>query len=73
MDEGIGRLFDALRRHGLYDDSVIAFTADHGEEFYERGWIGHANTLYQELVHVPLVIRAPGLTTPRLTTNVKLP
>jgi arylsulfatase A-like enzyme len=59
-DAGVGRLLDALRKLGLYDEALIILTADHGEEFHERGWIGHSRSLYDELVRVPLVVRPPG-------------
>ncbi len=58
-DAGIGELLDALRDRKLYDDSLIVFTADHGEEFFEHGWLGHSVGITEELVHVPLIIRLP--------------
>jgi len=61
-DEYIGKLLNKLKELRLYDNTLIIFTADHGEEFCERGnyWIGHTKTLYQELIHVPLIIKLPG-------------
>jgi arylsulfatase A-like enzyme len=59
-DEYIGKLLVGLKKQGLYDNSIIIVTSDHGEEFMERGWIGHAVTLYQELLRVPLIITVPG-------------
>lgn len=61
-DQHVGRLFDHLKDAGLYDDALIVIVADHGEEFLERGnaWIGHTRTVYQELVHVPFMVKAPG-------------
>ncbi len=56
-DEYIGRVLDELKHLGVYDNTIIVLTADHGEEFMERGWIGHTITLYQELIHVPLIIK----------------
>jgi arylsulfatase len=56
-DRAIGQLLRALEARGLYDQSVVVLTADHGEEFFERGWLGHTRTLYEEQIHVPLVIR----------------
>jgi len=58
-DEHVGALLDGLKRLGLYDRSLIVFTADHGEEFQEHGGWAHCQTLYQEIV-VPLIIRYPG-------------
>jgi len=59
-DAGIGRLLAALAQRGLEDDTLVIVTADHGEEFFGRGWLGHTRTLYDEVIHVPLVIRVPG-------------
>jgi arylsulfatase A-like enzyme len=59
-DDGVGRLLDSLRRHGVYDETLVVVTADHGEEFLERGWLGHTRSLYEELTRVPLVVRFPG-------------
>jgi choline-sulfatase len=50
-----------LKQMGLYDKSVVAVVSDHGDQFYEHGSVGHGDTVYQELTHVPLMIRAPGL------------
>ena len=58
-DEGIGRLLDAIDLLGLSQDTLVAVTADHGEEFLERGWLGHTRTLYEELVRVPFLVRVP--------------
>jgi arylsulfatase A-like enzyme len=58
-DEQLGRLLDALKHRGLYDDALIVFLADHGEEFYEhRGW-EHGHSLYAELEQVPLIVKLP--------------
>ena len=61
-DAHIGRLLDRLRETNRYDPALIVVVADHGEEFMDRGtyWIGHSRTLYEELVHVPLLIKLPG-------------
>jgi arylsulfatase len=60
-DAQLGRLLAGLVERGLLDRSVVAVTADHGESFGEHDLVGHDNLLIQTLVHVPLVIRAPGL------------
>ena len=57
FDHSMQRLLARLKSMGLYDDSVIAFTADHGEEFQEHGGWWHGTTLYEEQVHVPLLIK----------------
>lgn len=61
-DEALGALFDGLRRRGLWDRLVLVVTADHGEEFLDHGGFEHNHTLFDEMVHVPLVVKAPGLT-----------
>jgi arylsulfatase A-like enzyme len=60
-DEEIGRVIAALRERGQLDDTVIVITADHGEEFMEHGGTSHGFTLWNELIHVPLIVVAPGL------------
>jgi arylsulfatase A-like enzyme len=60
MDDAFGALVTDLKAQGLYDETTIVFTADHGEEFGEHGWVGwHSHTLYDELVRVPLLIKYP--------------
>jgi len=56
MANNIGRLFDYLMEIGLWDDTNLIFTADHGEEFYEHGLFDHRNRPYDELIHVPLIV-----------------
>lgn len=58
-DLQVGRVLDRLAELGLDERTLVVFTADHGEEFLEHGRLGHAKTVYQELVHVPLVVRCP--------------
>lgn len=59
-DAEVGRLLRCLREAGLEDDSLVILFADHGEEFLERGNLGHGKTVHEELIHVPLVIAEPG-------------
>ena len=60
-DRWVGELLDRIEDHGLNENTIIVFTADHGEELLERGRIGHGHTLHQELVHVPLILAGPGV------------
>jgi arylsulfatase A-like enzyme len=60
LDEHLGGLFDHLRQSGVYDRSTIVMTADHGEEFQDHGGWWHGTTLYEEGIHVPLVIKRPS-------------
>jgi len=59
LDAAMGKLFDALKRQGLYDDALIIVTSDHGEEFREHGRFIHSQP-YDETTHVPLFIKFPG-------------
>lgn len=59
-DQEIGRVLDYLERNGLRDDTLIVVVADHGEEFFEHGFLGHTRTLYDELIHVPFIVSWPG-------------
>ncbi|NMC71168.1 MAG: sulfatase-like hydrolase/transferase, partial [Myxococcales bacterium] len=54
------KLYEALESLGVLDDTLVVVTADHGEEFFEHGSVGHGHSLYQELLHVPLLLRLPG-------------
>lgn len=58
-DVHIGEMLEELKKLGLYDDTIIILTADHGEEFLEHGKHGHGHSLYEELLHVPLIIKLP--------------
>ena len=49
-----------LKAAGLYDTCAIIVVSDHGDEFGDHGRFGHGQSVYQELTHVPLIIRAPG-------------
>jgi arylsulfatase A-like enzyme len=65
-DEQLGRLLAGLQERGLFDDTLVVVTSDHGEAFLERRdpWIGHSRTLFQELIRVPLVVKWPGQAVP---------
>jgi arylsulfatase A-like enzyme len=57
IDGYLQELVERLRTSGLYDRSIITVTADHGEEFREHGGWWHGTALYEEQVHVPLIIK----------------
>jgi arylsulfatase A-like enzyme len=60
VDEGIGHLVDALRGAGIYGNTAIVVTSDHGEEFHEHGGWWHGTTLYNEAIAVPLIVKWPA-------------
>jgi arylsulfatase A-like enzyme/Flp pilus assembly protein TadD len=59
-DSAVGKFLSQLRARGLYDNSVIAVMADHGEALGDHGEDTHGIFLYDETIHVPLVIKLPG-------------
>jgi arylsulfatase A-like enzyme len=61
VDAQLDRLFRRLKERGIWDRTLVVVTGDHGEAFYEHGSAAHANGVYDEVVRVPLVLRAPGL------------
>jgi arylsulfatase A-like enzyme len=63
IDRHIGQVVAKLKELGLYENTIIAVVADHGDEFFEHGSIGHRSTLYPELQKVPLLIRVPDMGT----------
>jgi arylsulfatase A-like enzyme len=60
MDRELGRFFDALKRMDLYDRSLIAVAADHGEYLGRDGRIFHSFRLDEALTHIPFMIKWPG-------------
>ena len=58
-DHFFGAFLDRLAALGLSDDTLIVVTSDHGEEFDDHGSWGHGHSVYQELLHVPLMFRLP--------------
>jgi len=59
LDSQIGRFVQILKDRGLYDDSMIIITSDHGQAFNEHGYMYHGTYLYDEIVRVPLIIKYP--------------
>ena len=58
-------IMDGLERRHLADDTLVIITSDHGEEFWDHGSVGHGHSVYEELLHVPMFVRHPGLPTDR--------
>lgn len=70
VDRQIGRLVRYLKRTGLFDRTVFIFSADHGEGFGEHGQYTHCYGNYDEVVHVPLIVRVPGVPPRSIATPV---
>jgi hypothetical protein len=60
LDTRVGEILRTLSERGLQGRTVVAISADHGEEFGEHGARFHANTVYDEVLHVPFIVRVPG-------------
>jgi arylsulfatase A-like enzyme len=61
VDRWLGVLFDALKKMGRMDDSLLVFTSDQGEPLGEHGYVRRFRPwLYEELIHTPLIVRMPG-------------
>jgi len=58
-DERVGEVVQQLKQRGLWEDTLFILLSDHGEEFNEHGGYIHGQSLYEELVRVPLLIRFP--------------
>ena len=61
-DVHFNALMEGLEQRGLAKDTAVIMVADHGEEFWDHGSVGHGHSVYDELLHVPVIIRFPGLT-----------
>ena len=66
VDDAVGELTQTLRRFGLEDDTVVIFTADHGDMLGERG-LWYKMCFFEHAMRVPLIFRAPGRFAPRRT------
>jgi arylsulfatase len=62
-DESLGTVLGALEESGAYDDTIIIFTSDHGDMCGSHGLRSKGPFVYEEIMHVPCYVRAPGITT----------
>ena len=69
MDACFGAFIESLKTRGLYDDSVIVLTADHGDSLGESRRWGHSYTMFPEVVRVPLIVHLPGRVRDRFAVN----
>jgi arylsulfatase A-like enzyme len=59
-DSVIGLVLDQLEASGRLDETLVVVTSDHGDEFFDHGARGHRHSLFEELIHVPLMVRLPA-------------
>jgi len=61
VDDNVERIIKTLKQLHCYEETLIIVTSDHGEEFWEHGNFEHGQSLYNELLHVPLIIKLPKI------------
>jgi arylsulfatase A-like enzyme len=71
VDRCFGAFIAALKAEGLYDDSIVILTSDHGESLGEEGRWGHAYTMYPEIVRIPLIVHLPPAMRAGLTWDTR--
>ncbi|HYC76064.1 MAG TPA: sulfatase-like hydrolase/transferase [Planctomycetota bacterium] len=71
-DHHVGLLIDRFKELGLWDDTIVVFCSDHGEEFNERGSFEHNSSVYEEQIRVPLMVRLPGVQGRTVESTVSL-
>lgn len=59
-DAALGKLLQVLKEEGLYDDALIIVTSDHGEAIWEHNVLGYSHHVFDEMVHIPLVVKFPA-------------
>lgn len=60
VDDNVGRMMAALKASGQYDNTLIVLTSDHGEQLWDH-WVLGKESHFDQSVHIPLIVRAPGL------------
>lgn len=68
IDEQIDQLLRSLEARGKLENTIVVITSDHGEQWGEHGQVAHGNSLYRQLIHVPLVIMYP----PKVPAGVRV-
>ncbi len=69
-DVYLGKFIQKLKALGVWEDTLFVFTSDHGEEFDDHGSWGHGHSVYQELLHVPLMFYGKGVPVRRVPNTV---
>ena len=64
LDHRLGQLFHWLKQHGYLDDTLLLLTADHGEHLGEHEHYSHVASVYEPVVHIPMILRYPGVLPP---------
>jgi len=64
VDQAVGRIFDSLKARGMWDNTIIVFTSDHGDFLCDHGLIRKHEIGSDSLLRVPLIMRVPGMDLP---------
>ncbi|HDL64551.1 MAG TPA: hypothetical protein ENH12_04090, partial [Proteobacteria bacterium] len=59
VDYHLGLIIEKLKELGIFEQTLIVITADHGDEFFEHGKKGHGNSLFDEVIKIPLIFHCP--------------
>ncbi len=70
-DDQLGKLWDRLVKEGVAQDTMLIITSDHGDEFRDHGSVGHGHTVYEELIHMPLIVVYPPLFAPAKDGSIR--
>ncbi len=62
IDQQLGKIIEALKDEGIYDDTMIIYTSDHGDMMLDHNLIGKGAYMYDDCTNVPLIIKYPGQT-----------
>jgi choline-sulfatase len=72
VDHELERFFTLLRERGLWNDTVLSVTSDHGESLGEHGEATHGYYVYDSTIRIPWILKAPGQTARRVAAQVRL-
>ncbi len=71
LDLSLARVLDRIKQNGLSDNTIVVITSDHGQMLGERNLLGHIVSIAKEEIHVPLIMRVPGVAKQRLNTLIQ--
>ena len=64
IDQAVGRILDALQANGLWEDTIVVFTSDHGDFLGDHARLRKGTVGSDALLHLPFILRAPGADLP---------
>lgn len=71
-DHVVKVVLDELKTNGLFEDSIVIITADHGEAFGEHKQFGHNTTVFEQMIRIPMAVKVPGTKAGRIVNPVGL-